>query len=66
MTTATTTHIEAIYEALAEAIDRAGPEYETVFLTRLALTLGAKLDDPRVFHDAIRIALTGSAATSSG
>ena len=60
MTAPTTSHIDAIYQALAEAIDRAGPEQEAVFLTKLALTLGAKLDDIDAFRDAIEIA-SGSA-----
>lgn len=58
MTSPATPHIEAIYEALAEAIDRAGVENEAVFLTKLALTLGATLNDADAFRDAIRIALT--------
>ena len=57
MTDLPSRHIEAIYEALAEAIDRAGPQHESLFLTKLALTLGARLDDPVAFRDSIDLAL---------
>ena len=48
---------EAAYEALAMAIDSAGPEREALFLTRLALVLGHELGDIAVFKTAIRTAL---------
>jgi len=48
---------EIAYEALASAIDTAGPEREALFLTRLALVLGHELGDIAVFRDAIRTAL---------
>lgn len=52
---------EAAYEALALAIDSAGPEHEALFLTRLALVLGHELGDIAVFKTAIRTALEGIA-----
>jgi len=52
---------EAAYEALAMAIDSAGPEREALFLTRLALVLGHELGDIALFISAIRTALEGVA-----
>lgn len=52
---------ETAYEALALAIDSAGPEHEALFLTRLALVLGHELGDIAVFRNAIRSALEGVA-----
>ena len=52
---------EAAYEALALAIDSAGPEREALFLTRLALVLAHQLGDITAFRDAIRTALEGVA-----
>jgi hypothetical protein len=45
--------IEKMYDALAEAIDRAGPANEALFLTRLALLLGEQLGDSKVFQDCL-------------
>ena len=45
--------IEKMYDALAEAIDRAGPANEALFLTRLALLLGERLGDSKVFQDCL-------------
>lgn len=50
---------ENAYEALATAIDSAGPEREALFLTRLALVLGHELGDVTVFRKAIKTALEG-------
>jgi hypothetical protein len=52
---------EAAYEALAMAIDSAGPQHEALFLTKLALVLGHELGDIAVFRRAIRTALEGVA-----
>jgi hypothetical protein len=52
---------EAAYEALATAIDSAGPQHEALFLTKLALVLGHELGDIAVFRRAIRTALEGVA-----
>lgn len=38
--------LEAFYEALAEAIDLAGPDERELFLTRLALLLANEFQDP--------------------
>lgn len=53
----TETQIEAVYEALAAAIDRAGPANEALFLAKLALLLGQRVGDPAVFAAAVEIAL---------
>ena len=37
--------LEAIWERLAEAIDRAGPEREALFLSKLAVLLADALGD---------------------
>ena len=50
---------EGAYEALAMAIDAAGPEREALFLTRLALVLGHELGDIGAFKKAIATALDG-------
>ena len=61
MSTMPSADFEAAYEALATAIDTAGPEREALFLTRLALVLGHELGDISVFRSAIRTALEGVA-----
>lgn len=61
MTAMPSEDFEAAYESLAMAIDSAGPERETLFLTRLALVLGHQLGDIAVFKSAIRTALEGVA-----
>jgi len=50
---------ETAYEALATAIDTAGPEREALFLTRLALVLGHELGDITAFRKAVETALDG-------
>jgi hypothetical protein len=52
---------EAAYETLATAIDSAGAERESLFLTRLALVLASELGDIAVFKMAIGTALEGLA-----
>ena len=49
--------LEQAYEVLAEAIDRAGPHNEAVFLAKLALTLGQQLGTVAPFKAAIETAL---------
>ena len=51
--------LEAVYEALATAIDTAGTEREALFLTRLALVLSHELGDVATFREAIKTALDG-------
>ena len=48
--------LEKAYDALAVAIDRVGPEFETMFLAKLALTLAHRLDDGAAFVQCIEIA----------
>jgi hypothetical protein len=43
------TDLERVYTLLAEAIDTVGPERETLFLAKLALTLARQVGD----HDAV-------------
>ena len=50
---------ETAYETLAMAIDQAGPERETLLLTRLALVLGHELGDIVAFKKSIETALEG-------
>lgn len=38
--------LETVYERLAQAIDEAGREKETMLLAKLALLMAEKLDDP--------------------
>jgi len=40
------TTLETVYERLAQAIDEAGREKETMLLAKLALLLAERLDDP--------------------
>ena len=49
--------LEAAYEALAVAIDSAGAQRETLFLTRLALVLAHELGDVTIFRKAVQTAL---------
>jgi len=49
--------LETVYDALATAIDQAGPEKAELFLVKLALLNANALADPAVFADHIRRAL---------
>ena len=48
---------ERLYDALAEAIDRAGPEGEALFLTKLALLLANQIADEASINRALELAL---------
>lgn len=48
---------ERLYDALAEAIDRAGPEKEALFLTKLALLLANQIGDDASIESALKLAL---------
>ncbi len=50
-------NLETLWERLAEAIDRAGPEYEVLFLSKLALLLGNELQNANRVASLIEIAL---------
>ena len=50
---------EAAYEMLAMAIDSAGAQRETLFLTRLVLLLSHELGDITAFRNAVGAALEG-------
>ena len=47
---------ERLYDALAEAIDRAGPAQESLYLTKLALLLADRLGDEAAINEAIAAA----------
>jgi hypothetical protein len=51
--------LEAAYEILAMAIDSAGAQRETLFLTRLVLLLSHELGDITAFRNAVGAALEG-------
>lgn len=51
--------LEAAYEMLAIAIDSAGAQRETLFLTRLVLLLSHELGDITAFRNAVGAALEG-------
>ena len=40
--------LEDVYEAIANAIDEAGPEREALLLAKLSLLLAERVDDPDV------------------
>jgi hypothetical protein len=49
MTALTIPQLEQVYDALAQAIDRAGPTHTELFLTKLNLLLANEIgDDARV------------------
>jgi len=41
----TESDVETLYETLAKAIDRAGPDKEAIFLAKLALLLAREIGD---------------------
>jgi hypothetical protein len=49
--------LEQVYDALAVAIDRAGPEKATLFLVKLALLNADALGDRSVFERHVEAAL---------
>jgi len=50
-------NLENLWERLAAAIDRAGREHETLFLSKLAFLLGNELQDAARVEQLIEIAL---------
>ncbi|HEY7377213.1 MAG TPA: hypothetical protein VH542_00865 [Steroidobacteraceae bacterium] len=48
--------LEQAYDLIAAAIDRAGREYEALFLAKLCLVLGTQLDSLETIVRAIRTA----------
>lgn len=52
-----TSDMEAVWEALAGGLDRAGPEAETLFLSKLALLLADALGDRAGVEHLIEAAL---------
>ncbi len=51
--------LERAYEALALALDAAGPGRESLLLTRLALVLAHRGGDLAAFEQALAVALDG-------
>lgn len=49
--------LEQVYDALATAIDRVGPEHTERFLVKLALMNANALADPALFQAHIDVAL---------
>jgi len=49
--------LEQVYDALASAIDQAGPDKATLFLVKLALLNANALADPAVFSTHIEAAM---------
>jgi hypothetical protein len=49
--------LEQAYEALAVAIDQAGPQHEAVFLAKLSLVLAERLRSAADFEACIAVAL---------
>jgi len=56
-TTLTIPGLETVYDALATAIDQAGPEKSELFLVKLALLNANALGDPSVVRGHIDAAL---------
>ena len=48
---------ERLYDALAEALDRVGPQQEALYLTRLALLLADRLGDEAAVQEAMQQAM---------
>jgi hypothetical protein len=57
MSTLPFTDLETAYEALAKAIDAAGPDREALFLAKLALAMAHECGDLAVFERAVATAL---------
>lgn len=49
--------LELVYEAVANAIDRAGPRNDTLMLTKLVILLANKCADLDKFTEALAIAM---------
>ena len=49
--------LEAVYDALADALNQVSTDKESLFLTKLALLLANQLGDPAQVEQAIAMAL---------
>ncbi|MFI0397595.1 MAG: DUF2783 domain-containing protein [Thiolinea sp.] len=56
MSQLTLNELEAVYDALAEALNQVGTEKESLFLTKLALLLANQLGDQAQVEQAITTA----------
>lgn len=54
--------LEHVYEQLAGALDRAGPQAEALFLTKLVLVLAHRAGEGVDFADCVEVALRDLAA----
>jgi hypothetical protein len=52
----TSEELEKTYELIAESIDEAGIEHESLFLSKLCLTLAYQLGDMQKIEGSIRMA----------
>ncbi|MEN9538341.1 MAG: hypothetical protein RLZZ126_576 [Pseudomonadota bacterium] len=57
MSTLTTAQLETVYDTLAQALDRAGPDKSELFLTKLCLLLAQDLGSDATFATAVQCAL---------
>lgn len=57
MITTSFDRLEMTYDAVADAVDRVGPEQEALFLAKLVLTLANRLDNSSEVIACIEIAL---------
>lgn len=49
--------LEQVYDLLADTIDRAGPERETLVLAKLVMLLAHRIPDPEAIRQAMQVAL---------
>lgn len=49
--------LERVYDLLAETIDHAGPERETLVLAKLVMLLAHRIPDPDAIRQAMQVAL---------
>jgi hypothetical protein len=54
--------LEQVYELLAAAIDAVGPDNESLFLTKLCITLAHRSGDLVAVREALEIAARGLSA----
>lgn len=54
--------LETVYDTLAEAIDRAGPQQSELFLTKLCLLLAQQIGDDSVVVQQVNAALADLSA----
>ncbi len=65
MNALTIPQLETVYDTLAEAIDKAGPERSELFLTKLCLLLANQVGDDAVVQAQVRSALADLATPAT-